>query len=965
MRLFQSSLRLLATLMLFALVPACAPSDDDDDSTPEPVCDNDTVPDVQVQPVDDAQPVGFAVDVVAQVSDPDGVSTVSLYYRTEGAQGFSFTFMSNEGTGAEDLYVGTIPASIVQDPGVDFYVRATDRVVPCTGESFSPAAAPEEWNTFTTRLDVELLPFYADFEFESSDCIEGDIENLGWAVEFESFPQGIHNWRSDDRNPLSGSCSASHSEGIPGGFWECPPPDGEGTIVRKNWLISPPLDFSGKELIAARWFERHLDSGICAEAHSLYVSTTFPDPALGEYTLIADLPVSGSAWESSAWHDLSAYAGNEKVYVALYYEGGSAGRWQVDDFYVGEPLADVALHSVSDLPPGTAPGSSAVELSVSVVNTSAAYSAPELTATLTTSDPDVTVVSAGASYAAMAPGATADGSAPFVFDVGAGHADNSYLDFAVQLTDGEGHFWTVPVRQLMGVESTATVTYTATSDLELELGHGPPVAPDYSVSVDVADLVDSAGQLPWELNVTEQADLLPPGPGSRRWFLRATNEGVGSVTVDSFELNVGGVAHLADGLPVSVLPAEEVLILLPDPPVLSVDSFTTTPDPAAPGATVSLDGVQLRNDGAATAGAVTCVLGTSDPDVTSVSSTPVTFGGAVIPAGATVGADDSFSLDISVSHIDNSPVALTLLCSDGADTLPLSFTVDVPYAFPVLDSARVDDDSANGDNDGLAEPTEIVDVYLTARNDGVFATSGPLTATVAVSAASTAQFTLSSSVPLEFGTEALEPAATVESGNSFQIAVDSGAIMGDAMILDVTWTAGSDTWTEELLLDVTGLPWLPCPEIDDPQGDVQGGGEFDLRSCSYRSDGVMLEVQVESWVPYTASTLFLDVFFYEVPGLYSVETVGGNADFEDGCVFGDDLVESVPIAVDLTRSPIATVRVALADMNILGNNTQVAFGAGSCPDIYFCDTYPAGALSFNIEQGSYNCDGSDFIAINW
>ena len=965
MRLFPSCLRLLASLLLFALVPACVPSDDDDDSTPEPACDNDTEPEVQVQAIEDGQPVDFEVQVIAQVSDPDGVSTVSLYYRTEGAAGFSFTFMSNEGTGSEDIYVGNIPASIVQDPGVNFYVRATDRVVPCTGESFSPAAAPDEWYSFTTRLDVELLPFYSNFEFDGSACIDSNIESLGWTVAFESFPQSIHNWRTDDRNPLSGSCSASHSEGIPGGFWECPPPDGEGTIVRKNWLISPPLDFSGKDLIAVRWFERHLDSGICAEAHQLYVSTTFPDPDLGEYTLIADLPLSGSAWESSAWHDLSAYAGNEKVYVALYYEGGSAGRWQVDDFYVGEPLADIALDSASELPQGTGPGSSAVELTVSVVNVSAAYGAPELSATLTTADPDITVVSAEATYAAMAPGAPASGDVPFVFDVGSAPADNSYLDFAVQLEDGAGHYWTVPVRLLMGVESTARVTYTASADLALELGHGPPVAPDYSVSVDVADLADSTGQLPWELNVTEQANLLPPGAGPRRWFLRATNDGTSPVTVDSFELNVGGVAHAAADLPGSVDAGSEVLILLPQPPLLVVDSFTSAPDPAAPGGSVSLDAVQLRNDGAATAGALTCVLGSSDPDVASVSSTPVTFGSALIPAGGTASADGSFSLEIASTHIDNSPVDLILLCSDGADTLPLSFTLDVPYAFPVLDSTRVDDDSSNGDNDGLAEPGEIVEVYLTARNDGAFATSGPLTATVAVSAASTAQFVLSSSVPLEFGASPLEPGASIESTNSFQISVDSAALMGDAMLLDVTWTSGADSWTEELLLDVTALPWLPCPEADDPEGDVQGGGEFDIRSCSYRSDGVMLEVQVESWVPYTPSTLFLDVFFYEVPGLYSVETVGGNADFEDGCVFGDDLVESVPIAVDLTRSPTATVRVALADMNILGNNTQVAFGAGSCPDIYFCDTYPAAALSFNIEQGSYNCAGSDFIPINW
>jgi len=963
--LLFSSARLLPFVLLVGLLQlavACGTSSDDDDTTPpEPLCANDTAPDVQVQAVDDAQPVGFEVEVLAQVSDPDGISTVSLYYRTEGAAGFSFTFMSNTDTGSEDLFSGTIPASVAQDPGVDFYVRATDRVVPCTGETFSPTAAPEEWLNFSTRLDLSDLPFYADFEFTGIDCVSGDFEDLGWVVAYQSFPQGIHNWRPDARNPLSGECSASHSEGIPGGFWECPPPDGEGTIVRKNWLVSPPMDFGDKEQVAVRWFERHLNSGICAESHALYVSTTFPDPDVGEYELVADLPIPGSAWQSSQWYDLSAYAGNEKVYVALYYDGGSAGRWQVDDFYVGEPLADLALDSVDPLPAGTAPGSVGVALAVTLVNTSASYSAPELQATLTTADSNLTVVDAAATFAAMAPGESSVASAPFTFDVGPGHADNSYLDFAVQIDDGGGHYWTVPIRMLMGLESTATVSYTAAADLELELGHGPPVVPDFSVGADVADL---AG-LDWQVGVTEEADLLPPGPGPRRWFLRATNTGLFPATLDSFDVTVGGVSYAADGLPTTVDSGTELLVLLPDPPLLAVDSFSATPDPAAPGQTVVLDSFALRNDGADTAAAVNCVLGSSDPDVSATSTSPVAFGSVPIASGATAAGSGTFSLDIAASHIDNSAVELTLLCSDGADTLPVSFTVDVPYAFPLLASFRVDDDTTAGDNDGLAEPSELVDIYLTVRNDGAFATDGPVTASLAASASSTAAFTLSGSTSLAFGSAAVDSGTEVESTNAIQLAVDPAAIMGDAMVFDVTWTAGSDTWQDELSVDVTNLPWLACPQADDLQGDVVGNGEFDIRRCSYRSDGVMLEVQVESWVPYTGSTLFLDVFFYEVPSIYSVETVGGVPDFEDGCALGSDLTESVPIAVDVSSSPTASVRVALADMNILGNNTSVAFGAGACPDIYFCDRYPEGVLNFNILQGSYNCNGPGFIPINW
>jgi hypothetical protein len=94
--------------------------------------------------------------------------------------------------------------------------------------------------------------------------------------------------------------------------------------------------------------------------------------------------------------------------------------------------------------------------------------------------------------------------------------------------------------------------------------------------------------------------------------------------------------------------------------------------------------------------------------------------------------------------------------------------------------------------------------------------------------------------------------------------------------------------------------------------------------------------------------------------------VGGNASLEDGCVFGDDITDvTVPVSVEVASGAFATARVAIDDLGILGNNTQVAFGAGSCPDIYFCDYYPSTALMFNISNGTYNCDGNSFIQLNW
>lgn len=949
------------------LLAACPPPvTDDDDTTPEP-CDN-AGPAILVQEIADEQPVGVPVEVIAQVTDDDGVSTVSLYYMTEGSMGFAFTFMSNEGTGDSSIYVADIPASIVDSPAVQFYVRATDVVSGgCQEESFFPESGEDAPGSFSVALDQFQLPYTEHFDSEGDCDTEGsELDDLGWAVSIQSFPQGIHAWRVDDRSPLSGNCSASHSEGIPGGYWDCPPPDGTGTIVRKNWLISPPLDFSGKTDIAVRWFEKHATAGPCAEVHQLYVSTGSPDPVAEQFELVeADLPFPGSAWSSSAWYDLSAYVGSEEVYVALYYEGGAAGRWQVDDLYVGQPLADVVLDEIPTLDPSVVPGSSNVELAVTLRNASDVFSTTALTATLTSSDTGIAVVGAGGSFPPMEPGATAAGDNVFLIDIASSHPDNAYLDFALGLDDGAGHTWTVPVRLLLGQESSFVLEYTAGAGhpLTFELGHGPIVAPNFGTTSDSEMLAGAS----WTLAITDHAAVLPPGPGLSRWALTVTNDGHLPADVTSATFTVGGVDIVADAsdLPVTLQPGESIVVAIPPSPKLVVEATTTTPDPAVPGGTVTVDSVVLRNDGYPTSGAVGCILGSSDADASNFSTAPVTFGSTLIGSGESRSADGGFSFDIAASHVDNSPITLTLLCTDGADTLAISFDLDVPYAHPVTQSVRIDD-SSTGNDDGLADPNETVSLYLTALNDGAFDTSVPLTATYSAGTGSTASFLLGGSGQLTFGAAPLAAAASTESAESIELSIDGSALLGDTMVIDVVYSAGSDTWSETIVVDVTGLPWLPCPYDDDAQGDNVGGAPFDIKGCSYRSDGVLLQVKLDSYTSFTPAQAFVDFFFYELPAIYSIESVGGNAYLESGCVFGTDITTvSVPVSVDVSSGESAIARVATADLGILGNNTQVAFGTDSCPGIYFCDYYPSTSLSFNLVEGTYNCDGNSFIHLNW
>ena len=955
--------RLLA-LTAAAVLVACPPPEPDDDDTTVEDCDNDGPPEILINPIEDGQPVGFPVQVVVQVTDGDGVNTVSLYYRTEGQPGFAFGFMSNEGTGDETIYVADIPADVVQDPGVDYYVRATDRATGCQEEAFLPATAPDEPANFQTLLELQPLPYYEFFETDVGCADVGtEMDELNWTAAIRSFPQAIHGWRLTDRNPLSGECAAFHSEGIPGGFWECPPPDGEGTIERDNWLISEPLDFSGKEEIAVRWFERWQAGGPCAEVHSLYVSVGSPNPDAGEYeVVVADLPFPGSAWESSEWYDLSAYAGAEQVYIALQYLGGAAGRWQVDDFYVGEPLADLQLAAAALLDDDAGPGSTEVPIEVSVVNVSDLYGAPALTATLTTADPDLTITASGNTFDEVAPGATVEANSVFLFDVGAAHPDHAYLDFAMTLDDGEGHTWTVPIRLLMGEDSEVEVTYTAPAGaaLEFELGHGPQASPDFATTASSDDL---AGD-PWTFVATEQAHVLPPAPGTFRWHLTVANSGSVAGTVDGVVFTVGGEDHVVDYVPLTVEPGEEAVLLIPPPPVLSVVSYDLDPDPAAPGAAQAISALTLENTSRETAGPVACVMGSSSGDVSGFDSSPTTFGADPIPTDGTATADADFTFDIDAGHIDNTAIPLTLLCNDGADTLTHTFDLEVPYAHPVVDSIRIDDDEG-GDDNGLLDPDEDATVYLTALNDGAFATDGPLTAHVALGDGSTADGISLVPVDLDFGEDPLDPEATVESTNGVLIELGPDNALGDNIVLDVTWTAGDDEWTEELIVEVTGLPWIDCPEAPDPEGDLALPYDFDISGCAYRSDGVMLQVRADSYIPYDPAVVFVDFVFYEVPQQYTIESVGGVPDFELGCVLQNDPAPfTTPIDI-LFEGNSVIARLAIEDIGALGNNTQVAIGAGSCPDVFFCDTYPPGALNFNVAEGTYNCDGNDFIPLNW
>ena len=951
----------LRALLLFSglSIVGCGPTGDDDTGTPEPDCTNDEAPTLLVQPVEDGQPAGFPVEVLAQATDPDGINTVTLYYRHIGDPTFQFVFMDLVGSEAPDVFAAAIPGEFVLSPGAEFYLRVTDQLVPCTEQLFWPEQGPDGPESFTILEEVRPLPFSEGWEF-TSPPEQTSVDDLGWTLAMLSLPQNIHAFRLDGRNPLSGDWAVSHGEGIPGGFWECPTQAGIG-IDRDNWLVSPPLDLRTKEEIAVRWYERAVDGWFCDEVHELWISTTSPDPAVGGYELVTTLSLPTEAWQSSPWVDISAWAGVEKAYLALRYHGGAAGRWVLDDLYVGEPLATLEAEDVATEGTELVPGATDVALNVRLRNVSTQYTAPNLHATLSTADDGVVITQELTTYPSMAPDEVASIDGPVLtFNVQTLHPDNTWLDFTLLLEDDADHAWSVPVRLLMGGPSSLRVDYTlgVGASLQLETGHGPISAPDWSVGTTSAALVGGS----WIRDVTDQGASLPPGPGPRRWFFRATNTGTTEATLDAATVTVDGVGFDVADLPTTVSPGDQITRFLPPKPLLSVVAFTVSPDPVGPGDHVTMSDLAITNTSSGTAGQLNCVLDSPEADATGFSNTPIQVGVGPLGQGDTGLAQDAFGFDVSISHTDASPLDMAVICTDGADSFALTFELQVPYAHPTTSGYSIDDD--DGNEDGYADAGEVIDLYLTATNDGAFETTGPVTATIAMGVGSTAAFVLSATGTLTFGAVALAPGDDATTPDPVQVAIDGTAHLGDRIVLDVTYADDTDLWTESLTLEVTGLPWTPCPEADDPQGDVAGVGTFDIKNCSFRSDGELLQLRLDAWEPFANPALSLWAFFYEVPTQYTLEYAPpGAPDLEEGCVAWDiDVPPSVPITVE-TGDDWISIRLATGDMNILGDNVQVAFGTEYCAGQWWCDVFPDNSVYFNA--GQVGCFDQQWFPIYW
>lgn len=128
------------------------------------------------------------------------------------------------------------------------------------------------------------------------------------------------------------------------------------TNVKSEWLITPALDFSLDSVILLRFYEDGEFWDGYGEHHKILVSTTSQTDTTTFTTVLDMTPsnhnVAGFDGEPVVV-DLSAYAGQPTVYIAIKYEGQDADDWYIDDLEVFAPAdSDAAPVGIVNIFPG-------------------------------------------------------------------------------------------------------------------------------------------------------------------------------------------------------------------------------------------------------------------------------------------------------------------------------------------------------------------------------------------------------------------------------------------------------------------------------------------------------------------------------------------------------------------------------------------------------------------------------------
>lgn len=189
-------------------------------------------------------------------------------------------------------------------------------------------------------------------------------------------------------------------------------------------------------------------------------------------------------------------------------------------------------------------------------------------------------------------------------------------------------------------------------------------------------------------------------------------------------------------------------------------------------------GMTLKNTGASSATSVSAVLSTSDPYITITDSTQ-SWG--TIGAGATSNQSDAFAFNVANNIPDQHEVDFSVaVTGTGETTWNSSFSITVNAPVLAVGSMTIDD--SGGNNDGVLDPGETVNVLVGTSNDG----NADAASTTATLTCSSGYITINTGTH-NFGTLAAGGSDTA----SFNISVVGGTPVGTSVNLDYAVTSGS------------------------------------------------------------------------------------------------------------------------------------------------------------------------------
>jgi hypothetical protein len=888
-------MRVLSPAFLLLLALAGCNKDPEDTDT--------DAPEVNEGPVLEHTPVasgtaGVAIPITVTATDENGVDKVALFFRQPDQAAWDTQILTKSG----DVFTGEIPASDVVAPQIEYYFRAQD-----ASDQHAASYYPEDGASAPVIVPIDVvgksLPYVQDFD--TADI----IYDLEWDAKSAGFPGYL--WEIDVTKGHSGDQSVGHRRGV------------DGLDPLDDWLISPPLDFSTLTQIEVSWWE-YGDYSDLAD-HSLWISTTSDDPTEGGFELVAELPgATEDAWGPSAVYDLSAWAGSDAVWLAWHYEGDFTDAWYIDDVTVRELGADLHGTGFGWSPDPVQPGETTT-LTLDVENRTTVASGP-ITVSWTV-DPAYASFVTPTTHSAVDATGTASWSTDLTIDPT--FPDNSYLPVTIEATDGS-RTWTWDQQITVGLPSTAHIVLEHDLDgmLEVVLGAGDPDAPTFQTPVTVQ--VETAGELTFDIDVTDQFDLLPPAPGENRWWVRVLSASTGQLT--SFVIDWDGQSYASDDLGVWTVDTEEIFYL-PRPPEPQIVSSSTSVSRVAPGDTVDWS-VTLQNAGAPTFGVTTVTLTTSDPDATVLTPDPVQLADAAGWAeGASATAD--FQVAVAADHYDSTPIQFELLVQDELESWVLTDEIAVPWPLLRVTGVIVDD-WATGDDDGLLDDGEKVYLEIDLTNLGDLDTFGSVTCTLSQSGGAA-----SSTIHVASGSFGLLPAGSTKDEDNFQI-TPSGSVGDDLdMLLSCVDTTGF-TYEASFGLVIGEPPWLWISPVDDDCGDA-GGYELDLKNGRYRSDGSTLEIEIESCTPFDPTTAFLeswaaptgaDYWYYQLVVQSGVAKLRG---YDGAFVTISTPTVSIPDDTHLV------VTLDLTTMGLRSDSLPMGFASGFCGgDDVYCDHLPDG-----------------------